>query len=1235
MEGGSRFNIRKVVLSLLFISGVAFHLYSQGTSIGGVINQYVRVIDFPGTDNVTVSDGSVFVPGDTVLMIQMKGVVMNGIQDISYGSYQYAVGSPGAYEFIIIQAVAGNNVTFTANLANTYDVSGLVQLIKVPYYNSAVVNSQLTCQPWDSLTTKTGGVLALIVGGTLTLNADINVSGLGFAGGFPTTGDGICILGNAAILDKSVYDVNYTNAGYKGESLVSRAYLAFDNIPPVYPDFMKGKGNTFTGGGGGNGKYAGGGGGASIGFGGNGGRESNTCSPNYGEGLKGLQILNTPLEGKILLGSGGGSSTHESGSSASAGGKGGGIIIIVCDTLRANGLNSIIANGTNAAAASGNAGAGGGGGAGSIAFYQQGITFHPSSPGLTISAKGGNGGNTNNGGEGGGGGGGLLLTNISFPVKVTPVFSGGLKGTRTTGAPYSTNGLQGEALHNFTPLLNGFLFNKIRSSVSGNNIDSVCSSNRPPKIIGTQPVGGTGSYTYEWQKSYFPTFAVSFPLINDSDPRNYTPKLADTATTSGSVWFRRIVKDAGPPAINDTSKAVRIFIHRKIVNNRVGSPDTICFNTNAPVIQQLMPDLIVPTVFNIEWQDSSSSATWGSTIGSGKNYDPPNLILTTKYRRIVTSGSCADTSHIVEITVLTSINDNKILSADQSVCFGLPFDSLKATTTSTTQALGGGDNSFRFRWEANINGAGWIAAQGNNSTPDYKPLSEILEKAPFNEYYYRRIVFSGTHDACVDTSNKAHLRDYHTISGNTIGPDNQLFCSGSVPVKITGATPNYGDGNFTYTWQSRLTSSTKWTDIPGSVNITDPEYQPPALTDTTFFRRIAYATCVDSANSIQVNIHPAITNNIVSLTSGITDTTICNGQTPVGFMGAATAGAIGSFTYQWLYSANGSTVFVPVQNAIMSDYPDPAALVETTFYRRQVSSGACVDTSTSMITVNVLAPISNNTVSSVQVAVCENTAPDQITGSPPAGGGGGYLYLWEQSTDGSVWSQASGANTSVSYQPPVLSLATWYRRNIISGPADCCSSLSNALLIDINPRPVGPANAGPDKSIFSTGKTFNMEAATPIVTGESGFWTALEPGTASIVDISDNRTEVKHLSTGKNLFVWTITNGLCNIRDSVLIDLLPDFIPQGFSPNNDAINDKFIIKGMNFTEQTVDMTVINGTGTVVFKTTNRNGQEWVDWDGKDNSGIELPEGTYYYMLFYTGPDQPSVKKSGFIVLKRR
>jgi len=55
----------------------------------------------------------------------------------------------------------------------------------------------------------------------------------------------------------------------------------------------------------------------------------------------------------------------------------------------------------------------------------------------------------------------------------------------------------------------------------------------------------------------------------------------------------------------------------------------------------------------------------------------------------------------------------------------------------------------------------------------------------------------------------------------------------------------------------------------------------------------------------------------------------------------------------------------------------------------------------------------------------------------------------------------------------------------------------------------------------------------------------------------------------------------------------------------------------------------------VFSTSNIDGNEWTDWDGKNSKGIDLPEGTYYFLLKITSKKSGQVfRKSGFIVLKR-
>ncbi|WP_207505402.1 Ig-like domain-containing protein [Telluribacter humicola] len=75
------------------------------------------------------------------------------------------------------------------------------------------------------------------------------------------------------------------------------------------------------------------------------------------------------------------------------------------------------------------------------------------------------------------------------------------------------------------------------------------------------------------------------------------------------------------------------------------------------------------------------------------------------------------------------------------------------------------------------------------------------------------------------------------------------------------------------------------------------------------------------------------------------------------------------------------------------------------------------------------------------------------------------------------------------------------------------------------------------------------------------------------------------------------------------------FIPEGFSPNGDGINDLFVIR--NTGGQTVILEVYNRWMTLVYK----NDDYKNDWDGSPNTGVRvgnttqgLPDGTYFYVV---------------------
>lgn len=162
-----------------------------------------------------------------------------------------------------------------------------------------------------------------------------------------------------------------------------------------------------------------------------------------------------------------------------------------------------------------------------------------------------------------------------------------------------------------------------------------------------------------------------------------------------------------------------------------------------------------------------------------------------------------------------------------------------------------------------------------------------------------------------------------------------------------------------------------------------------------------------------------------------------------------------------------------------------------------------------------------------------------------------------------------------------------------------------------------------------------MKAHSP-PSGEAGRWKILDNGKSSVDDTTSYNSAVRNLSVGNNSFLWTVNKGPCKLKDSVIIELLKNFIPQGFSPNGDAYNNTFVVEGLYLDDNFVDLSIVNGTGTEVFKSSNRDNQAWTDWNGKNSNGIDLPQGTYYYMLKIASKKSngPVSRLSGFIVLKR-
>lgn len=373
--------------------------------------------------SMTLSHTTSIAVGDTVLIVQMKGATIDQSNNSDYGDVMNW-NAAGGYEYNEVCDIQGNTVIFKREFLHNYNSGGAVQVVTVPTYTNAEVSATLTANPWNG---SDGGIVALRVYGTLELNADVDVSGLGFRGGAH---------------DSSVFDCNFVVLFSDYEYSVASGLGAMKGEGIAnYTALNGGKGALANGGGGGNDHNSGGGGGGLFTAGGQGGDNDDPNSFNChgydpGEGGKAMSLP----DNRIFFGGGGGAGHSNSGNVNTAG-NGGGIVLIECDELIGNG-QAIITNGTDALDGFGD-GAGAGGAGGMILLIVNNYTGT-----LNAQAIGGNGGNADGfssarcfGPGGGGAGGTVWVSNAILPGSINTNLAGGNNGVVTN----TTAGCIGQA----------------------------------------------------------------------------------------------------------------------------------------------------------------------------------------------------------------------------------------------------------------------------------------------------------------------------------------------------------------------------------------------------------------------------------------------------------------------------------------------------------------------------------------------------------------------------------------------------------------------------------------------------------------------------------------------------------------------------------------------------------------------------------------------------------------------
>ena len=583
-----------------------------------------------------------------------------------------------------------------------------------------------------------------------------------------------------------------------------------------------------------------------------------------------------------------------------------------------------------------------------------------------------------------------------------------------------------------------FIYTELTSGTIGNSQTITYDTSPSSLSLSIPPSGGTGTYTYQWQSS---SDSINWSDIHGADQATYPPPALKSNT-----WYRLIVSSGNFPPV--TSNNVLIQVFPPLIPGIIGKDQVICHNLKPAALSQISQPSGGTGIYTYQWQISPENATWGDIPGAvSVFFSPPELGSNTWFRLNITSGICGTVS---SNSVLITVNPPLIAGAIgvvQTICNNTTPDTLFQIT-----APAGGTGSYVFQWQSSVNGSTWSNIPGANQI-SFNPPSLT------STTWFRLNATSGTCGTV--SSDQVQITVNPPLTPGTIGAA-QTICYNTIPNNLSQVNaPSGGSGSYIFQWQSSVNGST-WSNIPGANHIS---FNPSALTSTTWYRlNVTSGTCgTISTNQVQITVNAPLTPGSIGNAQ-----TICGNSTPdrLTQLTAATGGT-GSYSFQWQNSPDGSE-WTNISGANLSYY-NPPTLISSVSYRRNVTSGTCGTVSTNQILITVIPALSPGTIGSSQT-ICYNTIPaglSQITA--PSGGTGSYSFQWQNSANGSVWTNISNANSSV-YSPPALTTNTYFRRSISSG----CTSYSNSVNIIISPR-ITSGQLHDSKTILeNTSTTFNI-----------------------------------------------------------------------------------------------------------------------------------------------------------------
>jgi hypothetical protein len=474
---------------------------------------------------------------------------------------------------------------------------------------------------------------------------------------------------------------------------------------------------------------------------------------------------------------------------------------------------------------------------------------------------------------------------------------------------------------------------------------------------------------------------------------------------------------------------------------------------NAGIILVLRP--IVPTTPTITNFTPTTACVGGTVVITGTNFTTATAVrfngtaaafTVNSATQITTTVPAGATSGTITVT-------NPLGTATSSTVFTLATSGpAAATAISGNTSVCQGQNSVTYTLPVIANAASYVwsySGTGATITGNTNTITiafSATATAGNLSVYGVNSCGNGTTSSLPITVNSLP-----TAAGPITGPAS--LCRGitsqtySIPA-IAGAT--------SYVWAYSGTGAT----ITGTGNSISISFSATATSgNLTVYGLNACGNGVVATRAITLT---AITTPMLEFTFGQNDTTytifnMCGtiaggGQNDIDI---ASGNPGGSATYQWQVSYNNGVSWTnaPGPTALTTEYVlSPAystflSVAGVYNFRLIITNNGCpVISNTVTLTVILSSNLTSGTITGNQSYCALSADPTALTQTAaPVGGNGAFTYQWQSSADGVNFLNIAGA-TAATYNPPVITQTTYYRRVVVTGG---CGAYSNIITVAV------------------------------------------------------------------------------------------------------------------------------------------------------------------------------------------